>query len=166
MKKAILQEEEQQINVETKKPNFVVIYETLYKQNLTILESGLLFKLLTRAPTFKTTKLKLCKVLKCSKEQIEKATKGLKDKGILTIENNFKSGSKWTINQEPINSKIKTINKENLVNALLDNVINTYQLKLLWKNNYIDYPMYQKVLIEYSKELIRIAKIDIYGDLR
>ena len=133
MKTAKDLKENQEINIESQQHNFIVIYDTLYKTNLTIYELGLITKLISCAPTFKPTILKLAQTLKCSKEIIKKATKGLKEKGFLTIENKFKSGSKWTINQEPIINKINGFTYENILNALLNCTINTNELKILWK---------------------------------
>lgn len=157
-------QDNEKINVEQQKHNFVVIQDTLYKTKLNILECGLLFKLITRAPTFKTTKLNLARVLNCSKENIETATKGLKEKGILKVENNFKGGSKWTINQEPIINKINNFNFENILDALTRCIINTNDLKQLYKLKYIDYSMYQKILIAYKKEIDRIIHFNAYED--
>lgn len=150
MKTAKTQEENITINQEPKK-RFIIIYESVYKQKLTIEELGLLTKLVACAPNFKINKLGLATILNCSKETIEKASKGLKEKGFLKIENNFKSGSKWTINQEPLIEKINSFTLESLVDALTRCVINTSDLKQIWKNKYIDYATYQKVWKAYKK---------------
>lgn len=157
MKTAKTQEENITINQQPKR-RFIIIYESVYKEKLSIEELGLLTKLIACAPNFKITKLGLATILNCSKETIEKASNGLKAKGFLKIENNFKSGSKWTISQEPFIAKINTFTLESLVDALTRCVINTNDLRQIWKNKYIDYAMYQNVIKAYKKELTKILK--------
>ena len=156
-------EENNKLIVEDEK-HFIIIYESIYKSKLTISELGLLTKLIALAPTFKPTINKLKIALNCGEYTIRKAVKGLEEKGFLTIENNFRSGSTWTIHQEPIIQALRNTTNEQILSYLLDSKITIQHLKNLWKNKYISYTDYQSILEQYAKEITRIAKKDYYNE--
>lgn len=161
------QEQETEILIKDEtKHNFIIVYDTIYKSKLTLEELGLLVKLLACAPSFKPTIKKLETELNASNRKILRAVKGLKQKGFLSIENNFKSGSVWTITQEPILNKVKGYTEQEIINALLDYEITTKDLKILLHKKFIDYPSYQAILKGYIKELQKIIKVDAYEDLK
>lgn len=156
MKKAKDNNEEIVIKQE-QKHNFIILYDTVYKNtNLTSDEIALIVKLLSIAPTFKPTFEKLMDLLHIGKIALSKAVKGLKDKGYLKIER-FGNSSKWTITQEPIKS-LKDLNKETLINALLNYEITLKDLKQLHRLKYIDDTLFIQTKDEYIKRLIEISK--------
>lgn len=143
---------------ETPKRNFIIVYDSVYKNNnLNALELQLIIKLLSCAPTFKPSYRKLTQILKISDTTLLKAVKGLKEKGYLTIVKNGKE-SEWHITQEPTINKIKDLNCDTLVNALLDFEITPKELKQLHKLKYIDDIIYIKTLKKYSEEIQKIIK--------
>jgi len=162
MKKQEQQKNELQDN--TPKQNFIIVYDSVYKNtNLTTDEIALLIKLISLAPTFKPTAEKLADILHISKRALLKASKGLQAKGYLKIKK-FGKCSEWTINQQPIEAKINDYSKQTLLNALLDYQITFKDLELLHKLKRIDDRLYINIVNDYTKELIRIAKINAYED--
>ena len=107
IKSPLLEDSEQEnktitIQKEEPKPNFIIVYETIYKNpKLTINEMGLLIKLISLAPTFKVNSKSLIKMLKISQREYFKASLGLQQKGYLKIERINKKEYKYNISQKP-----------------------------------------------------------------
>ena len=142
----------------TPKQRFIIVYESVYKNtNLTTDEIALIIKLLSIAPTFKPTSRKLADILKIDLKRLNKASKGLQDKGYLIIKR-FGNNSEWTITQEPFIETLKDLNKETLLNALLNFEIDFKDLKQLHKLKMIDDKLFIETATAYGKELQRIVK--------
>lgn len=104
------------LEIETPKHNFIIVYDSIYKNNnLNGYELAILIFLLSRAPTYKPNKNGLMKALHFSKEKYFNAIKGLKNKGYLKIEKIAKNEYKYIVNQAPI---LRTLNKDLSFNAL------------------------------------------------
>lgn len=163
MKKA-LTNQENNLKDNTPKQNFIIVYDSVYKNtNLTTDEIALLIKLIALAPTFKPTAEKLADILHISKRALLKASKGLQAKGYLKIKK-FGKCSEWTINQQPIENKINDFSEESLLNGLFNYLITIEDINLLHKLKRIDDRLYIKVTEKYAKELIRLAKLNAYSD--
>ena len=155
--KKTLTTQENSLKDNTPKQNFIIVYDSVYKNNdLTAEELQLLIKLISIAPTFKPTAEKLAKILKHDKRTILKASKGLQAKGYLKIEKHGNT-SQWTINQQPIN-QLTDYSKETLLNALLNFDIDLKQLKELHKRKIIDDRLFIATATAYAKEIQRIVK--------
>lgn len=162
--KKTLQEPKTTLKYEEPKRNFIILYDSVYKNNdLTANELKLLIKLIASAPTFKPTSRKLADILKIDLKSLNRASKGLQAKGYLKIKK-FGKSSEWTITQNPIENKIDNFNKESLLNGLLNYIISVEELNLLHKLKRIDDRLYIAVMEDYSKELVRIAHINAYDD--
>lgn len=158
MKKTLPTEEKTTIQEITPKRNFIIVYDTIYKNNqITSDEMHLLIKLISLAPTFKPTTEKLADILHLSKRALIKASKGLQKKGYLIIKKHGNT-SQWIINQEPINTELQNLTKEHLLNALLNFEIDLQKLKLLHKLKYIDDRLFIETTTAYGKEIQRIVK--------
>lgn len=142
---------------ETPKERFIIVYESVYKNRFTSDEMHLLIKLISLAPTFKPTSRKLASILNIDIRALNQASKGLQKKGYLIIKKHGKN-SQWIINQKPINSALKDLTKETLLNALLNFEIDIQKLKLLHKLKYIDDRLFIETATAYGKELQRIVK--------
>lgn len=152
------------LKIEPYKRNFIILYDSVYKNNdLTANELQLLIKLIAKAPTFKPNSRKLADILKMNQKALNKASKGLQRKGYLIIKK-FGKNSEWTITQEPIINKIDNLNKETLLNGLLNHLIQIEDLNLLHKLKRIDDRLYIEITEEYAKELVRIAHFNAYED--
>ena len=148
----------------TPKPRFIIVYDSVYKNtNLTTDEIALLIKLISLAPTFKPTSQKLADILNITIKALNKASKGLQAKGYLKIKK-FGKNSEWIITQEPIQAKINDFSKESLLNGLLNYQITFKDLELLHKLKRIDDRLYIDIVKDYTKELIRVAKINVYDE--
>ncbi len=156
----------EQITINEIKPNlnFIIVYETIYKNNdLTSEEIHLLIKLIAKAPNFKPTSDKLADILHMSKKTLNKASKSLQEKGYLTIKK-YGNKSEWNITQTPILNTINILSVENLVNGLLNYTITPKELKLMHKLKRIDDKIYIETIKQYSKELQRILKTNWLND--
>ena len=98
-----IKEAEQILIKNNTEKKYVVLYDTFYNhKGLTGGEYALFVYLLTRTPNFKPCKRGLMTCLQMSERAILKASKGLQEKGFLTIENKGQGASTWTITQTPI----------------------------------------------------------------
>lgn len=160
MKKPLNESQEKGLTIKIQEPkrNFIIIYDSVYKNtDLTTDEIALIVKLLSCAPTFKPTSEKLAKILNINIKRLTKATKGLQNKGYLKIKK-YSNKSEWTISQEPFINDLEEITTPILLKMLLDNRIKLDDLRRLRKLKLID----DKILIEtsekYIEEIRRIIK--------
>lgn len=105
MKQATQQEQEKSVIDITPKENYIIVYESVYKNTeLNAIEIALLVKILSLSPTFKHNLATLSKILHIPYKAILKASKGLQQKGYLSIKNNGIKGITFIVNQKPIQS--------------------------------------------------------------
>lgn len=90
------------IEINEPKHNFIIVYDTIYRNNdLSATEKGLLLNLLSIAPTFKPSRNGLIKISKIGRETYDKAIKSLQEKGYIKIERKGKNEYKYIVNQTP-----------------------------------------------------------------
>lgn len=146
------------------KHNFIIVYDTIYKNNsFTTDELALIIKLLGCAPTFKPSHRKLERILNTSDYALRQAEKGLIEKGYLKINKNGRN-SEWTITQEPFTLKLSDFKDETLINALIDFEITLKDLKELHRRKYIDDSQFIRVKDAYIKRLKEISSTDWLND--
>ena len=142
------------------KEHFILIYESVYKNNeLTADELALILKLSAAAPTFKPTKNKLMALLHISEHAFLKATKGLQEKGYLKIINKHKGGSIWLLEQRPQKQIIKKSIDE-IKDDFICGVISWAQLVAMLKNKQITKSQYKEII----EETYKIAKTPYLND--
>lgn len=150
------QAEQQEILIEDNtKHNFIIVYDTFYKnKELTAEEIALFIKLKAAAPTFKITQDKLAQALNTCRDIIKKASKGLQKKGYLKIEHpRSKSACKWIINDAPI---FKNIDYNNLDIRKLSFETMTALLQNKKTPPHIKHKIF--------KEIEALAKYNVYKD--
>lgn len=159
------QKQEQENNIlkiEEPKRNFIIVYDSVYKDNLSASALALLIKLISLAPTFKPTTDKLATILKIGRTQTKQAIKELKNKGFLKIKINCgKQANEWQITQEPkIEIIAKNYNDEEIQQYFFKGQISYEDLYIMYKKHLITKERYNKIL----DETYRIAKLNIYKD--
>ena len=141
------QETAENITIEINEPkhNFIIVYDTIYRNNdLSATEKGLLLNLLSMAPTFKPNKNGLMKISKLGKTTYYKTIADLQAKGYLKIERKGRCEYKYIVNQAPTLTdkqltyeylSIKEQFNVPLWNSLLNTKKITYETyKQLWEN--------------------------------
>lgn len=158
MKKPLNESQENGLTIKIQEPkkNFIILYDSVYKNNdLTTDEIALIVKLLSCAPTFKPTKKKLSNVLNIDERRLTKASKGLQKKGYLKVKK-YSNTSEWIINQEPFIADLEEITTPILLKMLLSYKIRLEDLKTLRKLKYIDDKILTETTEQYIKEIKRI----------
>lgn len=151
-----LEDNKNALNIIEPKKHFIIVYDTVYKNtNLKAEELGLLLKLLSMAPTFKPTIEKMASILNIGQTKLKEIVKSLQKKGYLTIENNYKKGSIWTIRQEPL-IKPEFMNYDFLSQNY------TYDVEL-WRRLLKAKMITSKLYNELLDNLVKIAKTPIYN---
>lgn len=166
MKKALNESQENGLTIKIQEPkkNFIILYDSVYKNtDLTTDEIALIVKLLSCAPNFKPTSEKLSNILNIDIRRLTKASKGLQEKGYLKIKK-YSHTSEWTISQEPLINNFKEITTPILLNALLNYKIRFEDLKKLRKLKYIDDKILKETTNLYLKEIQKIAKYNWLDD--
>lgn len=135
--------------------NFIIVYDTIYKNSdLTTDEIAILIKLISASPNFKPTGRKLANILKIDYKRLLKATNSLQEKGYLKIQNLGKGkGAKWTISQAP------TLKAQGYTFEDLKGLLNVDYYYQLLKARLINFDLYKK-LVENVIEIARIEWID------
>lgn len=139
------QDENITIQQEPIKHNFIIVYDTIYKNyDLNANEIALLIYLISASPTFKPNKNGIIKSLKLTRREYEATIKTLKEKGYLKINQIGKHEYKYIVNQTPqltdrqltydYLSRFETANTD-LWNTLLKNKSISYETyNELWEN--------------------------------
>lgn len=140
------------IEINEPKHNFIIVYDTIYKNtDLNGYEIALLIYLLSRAPTYKPNKHGLMHALQFGKDIYFRTTKSLQEKGYLKIERNG-NDYKYIVNQSP------TLNDKQLTYEYLSRceTFNAPLWNTLLNNQKISYETYNKLW----ENMQRIARIN------
>ena len=140
------------IEINEPKHNFIIVYDTIYKNtDLNGYEIALLIYLLSRAPTYKPNKNGLMHALQFGEDIYFRTTKSLQEKGYLKIERNG-NGYKYIVNQSPTLSD-KQLTYEYLAH---NETFNAPLWNTLLNNRKISYETYNKLW----ENMQRIARIN------